>query len=105
MGGTLGAVGSGLKSVVSNAGDVVKGTGQSVGDLKDIGYGDDDIKALGGAKPSVGVGLARGALRGGLNSIGSMQAPPSPRVNAAAIDAPPAPQVDLQQDDPYLASL
>lgn len=64
MGGTL-------ANVFHGSSDTVNGTGQSSGDLKKIGYSDDDIKSMGGAKPSAGVGIMRGILRGGGGGLGT----------------------------------
>lgn len=81
MGGTFSKIGD----FASGASDAVAGTGQSVGDLKDIGYSAGDIANLGGGEMSAGQKIAKGltgAIGGGLKNLPSQQQPragqPSP---------------------------
>src|SRR5690348_8790787 len=61
-----GTMGASMGKVFNANSDDVQGTGQSVGDLKNIGYSNQDIQTMGGGQPSFGIGLARNLLRGGL---------------------------------------
>lgn len=70
----MGQVSGKLGGLFGNAGDQVNGTGQTVDDLKQIGYSPQDISSL-GTKPSFGASLARGALRGGLQGYDNQQNP------------------------------
>ena len=71
----MGQVMGGIGKVFNPNSDEVKGTGQTVGDLKKIGYTADDLRTLGGGTPSLGVGLARGIIGGGLNGIAQRSQP------------------------------
>jgi len=62
MGSAMGSMGK----VFNGNSDMVQGTGQSVGELKNLGYSQQDLQTMGGGQPSAGVGLARNLLRGGL---------------------------------------
>lgn len=92
-----------LKSLFDPNADMVKGTGQSVGDLKGIGYSDADIQSMGGT--SMGPRLARmgmGAAGGGLRGMASMgQRQPQSAVSQP-IQVSPNPDVNSNFDPNYL---
>ena len=55
----------------------VQGTGQNVGELKNLGYSQGDISSLGGGTPNVWQKLVKGGATGlanGLQSYGQPQA-------------------------------
>lgn len=115
MGGAIGSmaksVGSGLGSVVGGVGDfmtkpagMVKGTGQTVGELKNIGYTNDELASLGGGEPSGAQNAMRGifgAVGGGLKNYPQRQQPSG---SAPPIEVTPTPAIATGYDPNYLAN-
>lgn len=95
MGRTLGKVGGDLFSTKN---DEVKGTGLTVGDLKSKkggSYTDADIATMGGGKPSPGVGIGRGLLKGALSNMGSVAPPRGPGGPLPQFDTSTPPLEDM----------
>lgn len=66
-----------IGAVFSNAGDTARSgalNGETVADMQKMGLSGAQI-AQQNVRPSTGVGLARGSLRGGLSNLGSLQQP------------------------------
>lgn len=91
MGGTFDK----LKDFTTGSGDQVAGTGQSVGELKDIGYSNGDIANLGGGQMTTGQKIAKGITGVAGAGLRGMQQPQQqrPQGGAAPIQVAQAPDV------------
>jgi hypothetical protein len=118
MGGAISGAGNAIGSAagkvgnfITGNGDEVQGTGQTVGDLKDIGYSNGDIASMGGGQMTAAQKFAKG-LTGvaGAGMRGMQQPQQRPGGYAQPIQVTPTPDVSgyyqqkpLNPADPYSA--